>query len=517
MSLKRKNPDDSADKKKSSKKRQSGIQIAKVEVSDNIAKFYVAKGLAKKQWIVVKEIPLVEIEHAEKLGNELTVTWKGTNDVFFTKEKTDSFSQLVTQVNEFHEKMIEEQQKTEENNKKEEKAAVRRNELLGVINTSISIIDASFNVLVGLQERHIDWQKLEGYNKNFGEPITFTAQTLPSLNLDVSKINSAIKTQIPKETSNQAFSILKATYEYFSGLGVDDEFKMNHPNTQDAKDEISAYFILNDLLLGKVVGDKDNKEENSQLESILQNLYAETNFKVNTEDLKGAINKIDVDSNRQNVIDRSREIFKQQLKQQLKPKEASLATTEFSLKDKVRTEPIMPPVSSEPHSTSTEPPVVSPVTTEPVAPSELVVTPVSTEPVTTPVITKSIPVSTEPAAEPVVPKVDTEPVKETVAPQVSTEQLSTNTGPVTPPASTEPAVAPPAGTELTESVSKAEVSSESAVKDQKKQNGIQVSKVEVSDNKVKFFTAKGLFKKQWILVKEIPLLEIEHIEKFETS
>jgi hypothetical protein len=215
---------------------------------------------------------------------------------------------------------------------------------------------------------------------------------MPPLNLGFSKIASAVKSQLPKETSNEAYSILKAAYGYFNGLSLDDDPKENQPNFHDAKAVILAYFMLNDLLLGKIVGDKENKEETSQLESVLQNLAAETNFKVNIDELKGSIDKIDVDRNRESVIERSREIFKQQLKQQLKHNEEFLTTTQ--------------------------------------------------------------------------------------------------------------------------PVSKVEVSTEPVSKDEKKQKGIQVSKVEVSDNIVKFFAAKGFRKKQWIVVKEIPLLEIEHIEKF---
>ena len=53
----------------------------------------------KKQWIVVQEIPILEIEHIEKFGNELSVTWKGVTYTFVSKEKTDLFSKLVGQVN----------------------------------------------------------------------------------------------------------------------------------------------------------------------------------------------------------------------------------------------------------------------------------------------------------------------------------------------------------------------------------------------------------------------------------
>ncbi len=54
--------------------------------------------MLKKQWIVVKEIPLLEIEHIEKFGNQLSITWKGVTYTFFSKE-TGVFSKLVDQVN----------------------------------------------------------------------------------------------------------------------------------------------------------------------------------------------------------------------------------------------------------------------------------------------------------------------------------------------------------------------------------------------------------------------------------
>ena len=444
MKLQRKQSNDSENQEDSPKEKQKGIEVSKVEVLDNVAKFLVAKGRGKKHWIVVREIPVLEIEHVEKFGNELSVTWKGATDSFFTKEKTDLFVALADQVN----IILEDQRKSKENNEKEEKAALRRKELSETIDTSVRSIDQAFNVLIGLQEKRINWERLEGYSNDFVKNASFTTQTMSPLKMDFSKIGSAIKTQIPKEASNEAFSILKAEYEYFNGLSVDDDFKENHPNFQDAKATILAYFMLNDLLLGKVVGDKENKEEMGQLESVLQNLATETNFEVNIDELKSTIGKIDFDSNREIIIERSREIFKQQLKQQLKPKEKSLTTTQYSpkietnIKPVVSSEAVIPPISSGPIPVSDKP-------------TESVLPPASTEPP---------PISNKPT--------------ERVVPLIS-------------PTSTEP-------------VSKVE----------KKQKDIQVSKVEVSENIVKFFAAKGLFKKQWIVVKEIPLLEIEHIEKF---
>ncbi len=222
--------------------------------------------------------------------------------------KAESVDKLRDEVS----SILEEQRKSLENN---EKVAQRRNELLGVINASIGIIDLSFDVLIGLQEKRINWQQLEGYSNGFGENLIFTGQTMAPLSLDFLKVSSAIKRQIPKETAKEVYNILKAVYEYFSSLSLDDDVKESVPNFQNANAVILAYFALNDLLLGKVVGDKENKKENSRLETVLQNLDNEINFKVNINELKGSIDKRGLESDKESVIEVSRGIFKEKLRQ----------------------------------------------------------------------------------------------------------------------------------------------------------------------------------------------------------
>ena len=307
MKLRRKRSKDSSDQQEPQKKKPKGLEVGKFEVSDNTVKFFAAKGFGKKQWVTVREIPVLEIEHIENLGNELTVTWKGGTDSFFTKEKGDSFSKLVEQIK----GILENQRKTVETN---EKAAQRRRELLEVIKSSINIVDLSFDVLIGLQDKRINWQQLEAYSNGFSENLNFTGQTLPPLNLDFSKIASAVKTQVPNEASKEAFHILKTTYEYFNGLKPDEDVKENPPSFQTAKTLILAYFLLNDLLLGKFVGDKESGIETSELETALQNL-AEANFKVDVEEVKRSIDKISPEGNKQSIVEDNRAIFKEQLKQ----------------------------------------------------------------------------------------------------------------------------------------------------------------------------------------------------------
>jgi hypothetical protein len=225
--------------------------------------------------------------------------------------KTTSNDKTITATFKIVNRTFERRQKSIEDN---EKAVLRRNELLGVINASIGIVDLSFDILIGLQKKRINWHPLEEYSKDLGENFSFIGQSMPSLTVSFLKISSAIKRQIPKETSKEAHTILKAIYGYFDDLNLDDDLKESFPNFLSAKAIISAYYTLNDLLLGKVVGDKENKKENHQLESVLQILANNTEFKVNIEELKASINKAIPENDLESVINDSREIFKEQFK-----------------------------------------------------------------------------------------------------------------------------------------------------------------------------------------------------------
>ena len=289
------------------KLKPKGLAVTKFEFADNTVKFFVAKGIRKKRWVVVKEIPVCEITGIEHFGNELSVTWKGVTDSFFMKKNAESFGKLCDAVK----GMLEEQRKTLVNS---EKASLRRNDLTGVINASIGIVDLSFDILMGLQEKRVNWSHLEGYSSGLGEKLSFNGQTMAPLNLDFSKISLTIKKQAAKETSKEAYSILKLIYGYFNGLSLDDDLKETCPNFQNARGVILAYYTLNDMLLGRVVGEKDNKKESLSLETVLQSLANETNVKVNIEELKGSIDRMGVESDRESVIEDARSIFKEQLK-----------------------------------------------------------------------------------------------------------------------------------------------------------------------------------------------------------
>lgn len=195
----------------------------------------------------------------------------------------------------------------------DEKVLLKRKELLDVINASISIVDFTFDILINLQKKQINWQQLDVSSKNFGESFSFIGQSMPPINLNFLEISSAIKSQVPKRTSREANYILKAVYDYFDSLSLDDDDKGSIPNFLSAKAIILSYYSLNDLLLGKAVGEKENKKEIYQLESVLQILANNTEFKVNIEDLKVQLDKVIPENDFERFVADIREVFKKQL------------------------------------------------------------------------------------------------------------------------------------------------------------------------------------------------------------
>ena len=98
------------------------------------------------------------------------------------------------------------------------------------------------------------------------------------LNLNFFNISSAIKSQNAKATSKEAYSILKDVFGYFDSLNLDDDLKDGALNYINTKAIILLYYMLNDIILGKTVGDKENKKETNQMESILQILADADSF-----------------------------------------------------------------------------------------------------------------------------------------------------------------------------------------------------------------------------------------------
>ena len=64
-----------------------GLGSGTLEFIDSTIKFHISKGRLRKRKELVREIPMADIEGMNRVGNELSITWKGTADTFVIEEK----------------------------------------------------------------------------------------------------------------------------------------------------------------------------------------------------------------------------------------------------------------------------------------------------------------------------------------------------------------------------------------------------------------------------------------------
>jgi hypothetical protein len=300
-------PQSAAEQKPAPKPKIKSIPVGKGEAAQDMVKFSSTKGLLKRRWVAVKEIPLAEIVAVESLNKELTITLKDETLSFVPKKKGASFKALRNQIRQ----LLEEQQKTREANMQ---AAMRKNDLTSAMNLSLGVVDSSFDILMGLQVKPIDWMHIEGCTSDLGQGVDFAGQTLAPLNLNFVKVAEAVKARAPKDASRETFSVLKSVYGYFEGLTLDD-VEVPDPLFRGANDLMVAYYMLNDLLLAQIIGEKDSRKERLALETVLANLANDTKVKVDVEALKGCIDRLDVEADFESAVVDVRKIFRVQLKQ----------------------------------------------------------------------------------------------------------------------------------------------------------------------------------------------------------
>jgi hypothetical protein len=286
------------------KPKPKGLAVDKYELTDNIVKFFAAKGFPKKRWVLLKEFPIAEVEGIESFSsNDLSLTWNGVVYAFVLKKKSESFDSLRDQI----QALLVNQTKTDESI---EKAIQRKSDLTAAIDASMVVVDLSFNVLMGLHGKRIDWASLEGAADSLGSSLNFKWQTLAPLNVGFSNLSVAIKQQIPKEIAQESYAILKMVYEYFDNLKPMDNEKVDF---EIAKSAIGAYYTLNDLLFAKVIGEKDNGEERLALEGLLLALANSSEGKISFDGLWAGLDKFGpVEGG--SVVEDMRRLFREQLK-----------------------------------------------------------------------------------------------------------------------------------------------------------------------------------------------------------
>jgi len=288
-----------------------GLGSGTLEFIDNAIKFHIEKGRLRKRKELVRDIPMADIERMDRVGKEISITWKGTTDIFVIEE-TESAGTIFERLP----KASREQKKVFED---KEVAKQKRNEISKTVSIAMNIADSLFDILRSLHG-WVDWDRVEGFLKCSEENAAkLTDQEMKIIELDFTKLSSAIKERLPEETSKEAYNLLRLLHDYFGRLDSENEFlKEIHPNYYDAKTAIQAHYLLNDIVLGMMLEDEEIGKEHDELLITLEDLSKGTGLKININAIKNVVAKLGADKEKERVVKETRAVFRKQLEDLMK-------------------------------------------------------------------------------------------------------------------------------------------------------------------------------------------------------
>ena len=281
-----------------------------IEISNDALKFYIEVGRFRKQRKIAREIPFAEISSFEKLGNDLNVVWKDATNVFALEEarQAEVFCEKISQA-------LAERKKIEEVKVAQDKE-VRNHE-----ERSLNFMEAAeslFMLLRNLNGR-VDWKSVESSYIRFEENTVKFLETSNSLNIELKPLHTAVQERRSRETAEKAFVALKTLYEHYNklALAVNVEDK-NGQRQRDTKMIVHGFYVLNDIALGKVVGDSQMSQEYADLLKTLDELAKLPGWRIDTSSIKEFLEKPSVEiAGHDGVFNDAFSMLGQQLKELL--------------------------------------------------------------------------------------------------------------------------------------------------------------------------------------------------------
>ncbi len=284
-----------------------------IEFTDTAVKFYVVSGRFRKQRKIERDIPLAEIESVERLGDDLSVMWKGTTETFAIKQS----SQVDTVYAGLTANLAKRKEETETHVTLNENET--RTKLAQMTVNAIEIADFLFKILRNLHGR-TDWKLVEDSYKQFEEKaVKFASLNANKLSLDLRPLSLAIQEHRAKDAAKETFASLKALYYGFYAVVTSvNGSEQLHPNPSDANHTIQSVYVVNDIMLGAIVGDEEITKENIELLKILDDLAKLPDSKIDVNAVKSSVEKIGTDKEKQEqFVEDIRLMLEQQLKELL--------------------------------------------------------------------------------------------------------------------------------------------------------------------------------------------------------
>jgi hypothetical protein len=283
----------------------------KLKFQDESIKFYTEKGTFNKERQLAKQIELSRIDSAtlDKKKNELTIRFQDETETFVIKDKLYAKILLgkIDQALFMRESLpppTPEPALT--SNAIDVAFGVEKpvpKDYKKTLTTALSVVDSLFDILMCLQGR-VDWATIDK-NAEFCEkdyPKVTDRTTMETANLDLSLLVSAATDHNVELTSEEATRLLESLYN--SLLGAESKFPLSSK-------AVTPYYILNDVVLGIVVGDPAIEEELNQLRAILADLAGSTGM--NVGEVVEAANRIVKEQLKEPYTEQARNFFRQQL------------------------------------------------------------------------------------------------------------------------------------------------------------------------------------------------------------
>jgi hypothetical protein len=276
-----------------------------LEFVDGVLKFSVERGRFKKKSEVLREISLTDIESVTLNGNELSVTWKGVADIFIV-EKPLSADPIFEEVD----VALKKQMQTLET---EKAVSVAPKGLIDLIKASFDTTDSLFDILRSLHGR-IDWTRVGDLLKRSGEIAKgLSNETYGSVKMEFAKSEAAMKNNHPEEISKEVYENLKSLNDYLNQIALNNVLpEKTHPNYEDAKRMLLAYYVLNDIIIGIVVGDKEIDKERREFTAMLEALEKTMALDIDHDPLTKIADLLVSEKVDESLILEDRTIFKQQ-------------------------------------------------------------------------------------------------------------------------------------------------------------------------------------------------------------
>jgi len=285
------------------------IGKGRLKLSGGILKFHLDKNHSKKpNDNTTLKIPVDNIDRVEQSGNEISLFWNGVIDKFVIENPA-----LLGILHEKITLALNERQMLMGAKELALAKQIQRKYNEG-LNDATKLIDSLFDFLKSLHGR-IDWGHLEKVLNNCEQNAKiFIGDNAKSVNLDFSKVKSALIARIPEETAKETFSLLKTLYDYFSGLASNNQPTDQDPhNYQDVAIVVTAYYTLNDIMLGAIVADAEVQRECEQFLVMLEGFSKKASLKIDLAAFKDALAKLTVGKFDESVLLESRLLFRKQV------------------------------------------------------------------------------------------------------------------------------------------------------------------------------------------------------------